>query len=155
MKKMEIFFMCLGKQAWWFSPPWLCLLSILASDFSRTCCFLCHWLFQNHRQKTNQNPTASPAFFRMTRLECCNKHIQEEEEGVGAVGVGGLYTVGVISVPGALGTSSCVFCSSPRAALGSGAWRTLPGSLWSWAGCGAVLISILQALCVQQVQKRQ
>lgn len=68
----------------------------------------------------------------------------------------GAVQSGEISVAGALGTPSCsVFSCSPRAALLSGAWRAFPGSLWSWAGCGAVLISILQALCVQQVQKRQ
>lgn len=65
--------------------------------------------------------------------------MQEEEEGVEAVGGGGLYKVGMMSVAGPLETHSySVFSSSPSAALVSGVWRTFPGSLWSWAGCGAV-----------------
>lgn len=80
--------------------------------------------------------------------------MQGEEEGVEAVVGGGLYKVGMISVAAPLETHSCsVFSSSPSAALVSGVWRTFPASLWSWAGCGAVLISILQALCAASAEK--
>lgn len=75
--------------------------------------FLCHWLFQNHRQekKPTPNPMASLAFLWITSFEYCKEHTQEEEEGVRAVGGGGLYKVGVISVAGPLETPSSSVCS--------------------------------------------
>lgn len=104
--------------------------------------------------KPNQNPIASPAFFWISRFEYCKIHTQEEEEGVKAVGGGGLCEVGVISVAGALGTPPGL-CSPPLPVLpwfqGHGGHSLAP----SGAGLGVELFSsaFYSSVCAASAEK--
>lgn len=72
---------------------------------------------QTGKKPQKPNPVASPAFLWITKFEYCKEHTQEEEEGVKAVGGGGLYKLDVISVAGPLETPSSSVCSPPLPVL--------------------------------------
>ena len=69
-----------------------------------------------------------------------------------AVLYGAQYEMVVASVAGPL-KEPLQFCvvSFSSAGVVSGVLWACSVFLWSWARCGGVLISILQAVCVQQV----